>query len=187
MATRFDPEGAGYDWETAKSIQQRDPSFGPDETGHWPSRDPRTGQILKGKAHPTFHKTEAAEAQLGLRVFKEKDGRYYSQPVAGPDQYLKARTSRGRRILRNPVESLSSEIGVTFPDPRDPRRYVNFPSIFQGKRLTEDQARENFIKFNGRDPETGDDFGAETFTTAEEAAAANERRSRQTLIPKGIR
>jgi len=82
MATEFDPEGAGYDFNTALEIQKVDPSFGPDETGHWPSRDPRTGVILKGKSHPTFFKTEEADKQLGYAMSKGKDGRYYSQPAS---------------------------------------------------------------------------------------------------------
>ena len=69
----FNPEGSGYDYESAKAA-----GLGPDETGHWPSRNPRTGQILKGKAHATFHKTEASEKKAGFTIKKGENGRYYS-------------------------------------------------------------------------------------------------------------
>jgi len=69
----FDPEGTGYDYETAKRYGLK-----PDETGHWPSRVPETGQILKGRRHPTWYKTEEAETKLGNIIRKSKEGRYYS-------------------------------------------------------------------------------------------------------------
>lgn len=72
----FDPEGSGYDYETAKKY-----GLSPDKTGHWPSRDPSTGQILKGRKHPTFHKTLEGEKKAGYRIHKGKDGKYYSRPV----------------------------------------------------------------------------------------------------------
>ena len=75
---KFDPEGAGYDYETAEKY-----GISPDETGHWPSRTPETGQILKGRKHPTFHLTEQGEKEAGYYITKRKDGRYYSQPTAG--------------------------------------------------------------------------------------------------------
>lgn len=70
----FDPEGEGYDYETAEKY-----GIEPDSTGHYPSRVPETGQLLKGKKHPTFHKTEKAEKELGYNITKGEDGRYYSQ------------------------------------------------------------------------------------------------------------
>ena len=70
----FDPEGSGYDYASAEAA-----GLGPDETGHWPSRNPETGQILKGRKHPTFHKTVEGEAQAGYEIYKGKDGKYYSR------------------------------------------------------------------------------------------------------------
>jgi len=69
----FDPEGSGYDMETAKKY-----GIKPDSTGHWPSRIPKTGQLLKGRRHPTFHLTVQEEARLGYKIYKGKDGKYYS-------------------------------------------------------------------------------------------------------------
>jgi hypothetical protein len=69
---RFDPEGSGYDYDTA-----RDAGLKPDESGHWPSRDPRTGMLLKGKSHPTFEKGVKVDEGLGYRLKKRGD-RYYT-------------------------------------------------------------------------------------------------------------
>jgi hypothetical protein len=71
----FDPEGSDYDYESAKSV-----GIKPDETGHWPSRNPVTGQILKGRRHKTFNLTEEGEKKAGYEIYKGKDGKYYSKP-----------------------------------------------------------------------------------------------------------
>jgi len=70
----FDPEGADYDYETAEKHGIR-----PDHTGHWQSREPKSGQILKGRSHKTWHKTEKGEAEAGYKIIK-RGGRYYSHP-----------------------------------------------------------------------------------------------------------
>jgi hypothetical protein len=73
----FDPEGGEYDMKAAKKAGEK-----PDETGHWPSRNPRTGRIYKGRRHPTWHKTVEGEKKQGLEIYKDKkDGYYYSRPV----------------------------------------------------------------------------------------------------------
>ena len=69
----FDPEGIGYDYDTAKRYGIR-----PDSAGHWPSREPKTGQLLKGRGHPTYDKTLEAEKRLGYTVVKGRGGKYYS-------------------------------------------------------------------------------------------------------------
>jgi hypothetical protein len=70
---KFDPNGSGYDFESAQAA-----GLGPDETGHWPSRVPQTGLILKGRKHPTYHKTVKAENKLGYSIIEGPGGRYYS-------------------------------------------------------------------------------------------------------------
>lgn len=70
---KFDPEGSGYDMDTAKAAGLK-----PDDTGHWPSRDPESGQILKGRNHKTFYLTEEGEAKAGYKIRKGDNGRYYS-------------------------------------------------------------------------------------------------------------
>jgi len=71
---KFDPEGDGYDYESAKAG-----GISPDKTGHWASRNPVTGQMLKGRSHKTFHLTEAGEAKAGYKISKGPDGKYYSR------------------------------------------------------------------------------------------------------------
>ena len=72
----FDPEGPGYDYKSAISA-----GVSPDKTGHWASRNPVTGQILKGRKHKTYHKTVDGEAKAGYTIRKRRDGKYYSTPV----------------------------------------------------------------------------------------------------------
>lgn len=69
----FDPQGSGYDYNTAMLY-----GMAPDESGHYFSRVPQTGLLLKGANHPTFPKTLAAEAAMGNTVTQGPDGRYYS-------------------------------------------------------------------------------------------------------------
>lgn len=71
---KFDPEGSDYDYETAKRF-----GIKPDKSGHMPSRSP-DGQILKGRKHPTFHKTIKGEEEAGYEIKKGLGGRYYSKP-----------------------------------------------------------------------------------------------------------
>ena len=71
----FDPEGSGYDYESAIKAGLK-----PDDTGHWPSRDPKTGMILKGSGHLTWGKTLAGEDKAGNTIRRREDGRYYSFP-----------------------------------------------------------------------------------------------------------
>ena len=70
---KFDPEGKGYDYETAKKY-----GIKKDEKGHLPSRAP-SGQILKGRKHPTFEKTLKGEKEAGYKIYKGKNGKYYSK------------------------------------------------------------------------------------------------------------
>lgn len=71
---KFNPEGKGYDYETARKHNIK-----PDETGHWQSRVPETGQLLKGRGHKTFYKTVQAEEGLMNTITRGKDGKYYSK------------------------------------------------------------------------------------------------------------
>ena len=72
----FDPEGLDYDYDSAKAY-----GLMPDETGHWPSRVPQTGLLLKGKGHETWNLTEEGEKKAGYKIIF-KDGRYYSVPIS---------------------------------------------------------------------------------------------------------
>ena len=48
-----------------------------DSSGHMPSRDPRSGMLLKSPDHPTFHKSIDADRKLKLK-FSTKKGRIFS-------------------------------------------------------------------------------------------------------------
>jgi len=71
----FDPEADGYDYMLARNAK-----LGPDRTGHWPSLDPRTGMVLKGRNHPTWDLMLQEEERLGNEIVF-KNGRYFSQPI----------------------------------------------------------------------------------------------------------
>ncbi len=73
-AASFDPEGTGFDMETA--IASGDTG---DETGHFGSLDPRTGMLLKGMKHETIQKTIEAERRRGNIIVKGKGGRFFSR------------------------------------------------------------------------------------------------------------
>ena len=75
MQIKFDPESEGYDYESAAKY-----GIVPDETGHWPSRIPETGLLLKGRKHKTWPLTVKGETSAGYRIIF-REGRYYSIPV----------------------------------------------------------------------------------------------------------
>ena len=85
----FDPEGTGYDYDTANKY-----GMTRDATGHLGSRveldentinllglPPGTGIMLKGATHETWDKALKGEKEAGFKVIKGKDGRYYSVPI----------------------------------------------------------------------------------------------------------
>lgn len=96
----FDPEGSDYDMESATKA-----GIKPDETGHYASRDPNTGLILKGRGHETFQKTIAGEEAAGYEISKGQDGRYYSQP----------KKVSGGYTLRPPAEAKGDELKLAAP------------------------------------------------------------------------
>jgi len=70
---KFSPEGTGYDYTSAERH-----GIKPDQTGHWQSRVPSTGLLLKGKKHKTWYLTEKGEKEAGYEIYKKR-GRYYSR------------------------------------------------------------------------------------------------------------
>ncbi len=76
---RFDPEGRGYDYAGARAA-----GLGANKSGHYPSRVPSTGLILKGRNHPTFNKTAAAEKRLGFMIRKINDRYFSTRPPRKP-------------------------------------------------------------------------------------------------------
>ena len=60
----FDPKGSGYDYAGAGFDVTRD------SIGKMSSRNPRTGQILKGRKHPTYDLTKKGEKEAGYVIAK---------------------------------------------------------------------------------------------------------------------
>ena len=57
------------------------PSNAPTEKGgHWTSRNPKTGQLLKREDHPTFDLMIEGEKQAGYKIVRGLDGNLYSIP-----------------------------------------------------------------------------------------------------------
>ena len=102
----FDPNGEGYDSETANMLIKKYPlttlkpfEYEGDEIGnedaferwvwhpelddyrkHGASFNPETGMLLKGKKHKTFYLTQRGEDKLNNEIYLGEDKRYYSRP-----------------------------------------------------------------------------------------------------------
>lgn len=75
----FDPEGSGYDMQSAVKAGLK-PTINPEDgLPHWPSRDPQTGLLLKGRQHDTWDKLVQGENASGYEIYKGQDNRYYSK------------------------------------------------------------------------------------------------------------
>tara|TARA_B100000902_G_C27300439_1_gene912466 strand:+ start:247 stop:2652 length:2406 start_codon:yes stop_codon:yes gene_type:complete len=80
----FDPEGSGYDYDTAKQVGGMFSS--PD--GRWYSTVPSgqsAGMILKGTGNPTYDNTVQGETGVGNVITQGADGRYYATPETLPN------------------------------------------------------------------------------------------------------
>ena len=64
---QFDPEGEDYDYYSAHKAGLK-----PDEKGHWQSRVPKTGLLLKGRKHKTWDLLEKGEAKAGFKIYRYK-------------------------------------------------------------------------------------------------------------------
>ena len=112
LSGKFDPEGSGYDEQTAAELNRLRPLTMPkptrkgsrdretvsnegafsawvwhEEDGRWVkhggSVDPRTGMLLKGRGYHTSHLEDQASKELGNVISKKDDGRYYSLSPEG--------------------------------------------------------------------------------------------------------
>jgi hypothetical protein len=118
---KFNPEGDGYDYETALKY-----GMGPDGTGvnagHWGSVAPASKEdkqkynlpdeslvILKGRKHETWQKAVDAEQDAGFEVRKFGD-RYFSVPVNN------ARTTTGKLIdeTKTKPDGTSNSVNAIF-------------------------------------------------------------------------
>lgn len=75
--TGFDPEGDGYDYDSARAAGLAPQAVEDDVVPHWPTRVPDTGLILKGRAHKTFDKGVKVDEELGYKLVK-KGSRYHT-------------------------------------------------------------------------------------------------------------
>ncbi len=69
-----------FGYNTAGALKA---GLSPDSTGHWDSRNPSTGEIFKGRKHPTIGMTKKVERDMGYKITKKK-GTLYSQPKRKP-------------------------------------------------------------------------------------------------------
>lgn len=141
---QFDPEQSEYDYETALRS-----GLSPDLSGHWPSRDPKTGLILKGRKHPTFDKTIEAEKALGYTIIK-KGTRYYSVP---PESNKISLMANGSNIpvplsLGGSVQApnMFQRLGAILqgqPDPQQAFNLQDFQQKMQALQLMQQQQQLN--------------------------------------------
>lgn len=137
----------GYNYDAAISA-----GLSPDSTGHWPSRDPATGMILKGRKHPTFYKTKAGEKAAGYKIYK-KDGDMYSKlkgaNMKGVPHYkkdgteYKGATHKSGKQLMSGKTHTSSSVNLfhkkDIPGPNSEgnptkKKNINLSTTFQGKK-----------------------------------------------------
>ena len=70
--TIFDPSGAGFDIEASRASGATRSTVPGENFGHLPSRDPRTGRILKGFKHESFAIAIREDAKIGFFPFVDK-------------------------------------------------------------------------------------------------------------------
>lgn len=126
---KFNPEGRGYDYETAKTSGMKP---GPD--GHWGSVAPASTKdqqsfslpdqsyvLLKGRGHESFDMANDAESARGYEIVKRGE-RYFSVPSATKNdaQFLneQAVASQPARAVASPkggVKVQPADLGVKAP------------------------------------------------------------------------
>ena len=112
----FNPEGSGYDMETAL-----DAGLTRDEIGHMGSLDPRTGMVLKGKSHESWNPMVQTEMSLGNTVEYDPDkGRYFSVEGGMYNPAVQDETAHSqmdRLIFENKMSNIRPEWGtISNPD-----------------------------------------------------------------------
>lgn len=88
-------------------------------------------------------------------------------------------TAEGRPIIENPDGSHSSERTVTI---EVDGKYVNIPTMFGGKQVSEDEATRIMSRNKWADPETG--RGMRFFDSLDEALDAAGERSQSIPVPR---
>lgn len=117
---------------------------------HGASIDPRTGEVLKDRNHPTFHLTEKTEKELGNKIV-ERNGKLYSEPdkkekakkIDQPGQPMMTAT-----LDRNP----SPNAGMSAADAEELQRIARGePTIAE---VNAELTRRQMARANQRDPQT---------------------------------
>lgn len=70
LVNNYNTPGDWYDYSGSSEIPKND--------GHWGSRNPDTGLLLKHPNHETYYEMLKAEQRLGNRLFTDLNGREYS-------------------------------------------------------------------------------------------------------------
>ena len=92
------------------------PSNAPtEEGGHWTSRNPKTGQLLKREDHPTFNLMVEGEKQANYDVVRGLDGNLYSTPKE-PTNYVEENSLGDGGILHRYFQSLLESKKKKFGD-----------------------------------------------------------------------
>lgn len=85
------------------------------------------------------------------------------------------RTAEGRPIVVNEEGGLSTEQSITVDDPRIKGRSIVIPTMFDGKKVSDEDALLHVMEAGFKDPETGREF--DSFKTREAADAFARQRS----------
>lgn len=94
-----------YDYAAAEKA-----GLGPDADGHWPSRDPKTGRILKSINHPTFHKTVRGEEAAGMAWWHDpKTDGWHTFPVGITDEPESMGLERANPGVQEPDQIVSPQ------------------------------------------------------------------------------
>ena len=88
--------------------------------------------------------------------------------LAGGFRFGERHPQTGRPIINNPDGSYSTERSITIPDPRNPGKWINIPSIWGGMQLSEPAATGAAMSNGNLGP---------SFSTIDDAVRAAIRRS----------
>ena len=206
---KFNPEGSNYDMKTALEVGMTADENPGENFGHFGSVAPTSSNerkkynlpeesylILKGRKHSTFHKAEEAEKRRGFKVIK-KGSRYYSVPdpksVVREGEFglgklgteIVGYMPAGRPIISNPDGSYSTERTTTIKLSNG--KWINIPTIFDGKEVSVDQAFDIMRQYGFKDPETGKK--AKEFKSEPEAskAAASGSKAKDKVLMEAIK
>ena len=129
-----------------------------------PSLLPMAPNIAPGLFDEEFNETPDE------RMFRENEEFYKKHPTDTLELSPTGHTTQyGRKVYKDQFNAIHSETTVTVPAPNG--GWMNIPSIYNGRYVTEDQARAIIIKNGMVDPETGEKVRSyESIPKAEEAA-----------------